>query len=90
MKAFTRKLCLALVTMGLLGVTGCGADNEADGKAASQKLGDAGKPDPNAKVVQGTTPPKTNEGRTALGPQGTQNMFKEKAKPSDVKPSDKK
>jgi len=49
--------------MGLFGVTGCGADNEADGKAAGQKLGDPGKPDPTATPIQGATPPKTNEGR---------------------------
>ena len=44
MKALTRALCLAFVMVGMLGVTGCGPDNEAEGLKASSKLGDPGKP----------------------------------------------
>jgi hypothetical protein len=52
-KAFTRRSCLALATVGILailGVTGCGADNEAEGQKLGKALGDAGKPNPSEKV----------------------------------------
>ncbi len=89
MKAFTRKLCLAFVTMGMLVVTGCGPDNETEGKNASAKLGDAGKANEKAAPIQGAKPPSDNEGRTKIGPTGTMNQFKDKMKPAD-KPADKK
>ena len=42
MKAFTHVLCSAFLTIGLLGVVGCGPDNEAEGTKASKSLGDPG------------------------------------------------
>jgi hypothetical protein len=62
-KAFTRKLCLAFVTMGMLGVTGCGPDNEAEGQKASAKLGDPGKADPKSLPETKIVPPKSNAER---------------------------
>jgi len=84
-KAFTRVLCLAFVVVGMLGVAGCGPDNEAEGQKANAKLGDPGK------MNEGTgktvaPPPKTNEERGARGAQGSINMFDAKGKP---KPSEK-
>ena len=69
MKAFTRALCLATVMMGMLGVIGCGPDNETEGQKASKSLGDSGP----AKEGSGKAivVPKTNEGRAALGAQGS-------------------
>ena len=64
MKAFTLMLCFAFVTMGLLGVTGCGADNESEGAKASKKLGDPGKADL-SEVKPAGDGPKTNSERTA-------------------------
>jgi hypothetical protein len=53
----------------MLGVTGCGPDNEAEGQKASTKLGDPGK------AAEGSTkdftPPSRNEDRAAMGPQGS-------------------
>jgi hypothetical protein len=68
-KAFTRALCLATVMMGMLGVIGCGPDNEAEGKKASAALGDPGP----AKEGTGKTitVPKNNADRANMGPQGS-------------------
>ncbi len=63
MKSFTRRLCLALVTMGMLAVTGCGPDNESAGVDANKKLGDSGKADPNALPKEKIVPPKSNDQR---------------------------
>jgi hypothetical protein len=70
-KAFTRALCLAFAMIGMLGVVGCGPDNEAEGTKASQKLGDPGAPAAGSTKV--VTPPKSNQDRAALGPQGSIN-----------------
>jgi hypothetical protein len=55
-KAFTRGLCLAFVT---LGVTGCGADNETEAEKLSKTMGDPGAPNPKAistDITQGPPP----------------------------------
>jgi hypothetical protein len=52
-KAFTRRSCLAFASvgiLGILGVAGCGPDNEAEGQKLNKSLGDPGKPEPNQKV----------------------------------------
>ncbi len=72
MKAITRRLCLALVTMGMLGVVGCGDENASEGAKAGQKLGDPGKPDPKGLPSQTITQPKTEAERGAMGAQGSQ------------------
>jgi hypothetical protein len=74
-KAFTRRLCLAFVTMGMLAVTGCGPDNESAGVDASKKLGDPGKADPKGLPENKVTPPSDNASRAAQGPQGSINQL---------------
>jgi len=59
-KGFIRAFCLALVTVGMLGVTGCGPDNEAEGQKLGKSLGDPGTPDPKVKK-ETVTPPQTQE-----------------------------
>ena len=81
MKAFIRALCSASVMVGMLGVAGCGPDNESEGQKANAKLGDAGKPTGEASKVQ--APPATSADRAALGPQGTVNSgLNKQAKPA--------
>jgi hypothetical protein len=59
-KAFIRAFCLALVTVGMLGVTGCGPDNETEGQKLGKSLGDPGAPDPSVKA-EAAKPPMTQE-----------------------------
>ncbi len=83
MKAFTRALCLAFAMIGMLGVVGCGPDNEAEGTKASQKLGDPGAPkEGTTKIV---TPPKSNQDRAAMGPQGSITAQSKQAPAADKK-----
>ncbi len=84
MKAFTRALCLAFAMIGMLGVVGCGPDNEAEGTKASKSLGDPGAPkEGTTKIV---TPPKSSQDRAAMGPQGSINaQSKQGAAASDKK-----
>jgi len=71
-KAFTRALCVAFVMMGMLGVMGCGPDNESEGAKASQKLGDPGKPvNEPTEAQKAVTLPRTNAERSKMGPQGS-------------------
>ena len=39
MKVFNRRLFSALVTVGMLGVVGCGPDNEAEGQKLARQAG---------------------------------------------------
>jgi hypothetical protein len=71
-KAFTRGLWLALLTMGMLGAGGCGPDNASEGEAASKKLGEPGTPDPKGLPSQTITPPTSEADRaTQEGPGGS-------------------
>jgi hypothetical protein len=70
-KALTRRLCLALVAMGMLSVVGCGPDNASEGEAASKKLGDPGKPDPKGLPTETISQPKTEAERGKQGPGGS-------------------
>ena len=58
MKAFIRTFCLALVTVGMLGVMGSGPDNETEVQKLGKSLGNPGAPDPKAKV-EDLPPPKS-------------------------------
>ena len=51
MKAFTRGLCAAVVGLGLLGVAGCGPDNEAEGVKLGQAAGNPGAENPNVTKI---------------------------------------
>jgi hypothetical protein len=70
-KAFNRRLFSALVTMGMLGVTGCGADNEAEGEKLAKKEPDPGKPAAGSTPEKPAFQPKTNAERPLQGPTGT-------------------
>ena len=52
MKAFTRGLCAAVVGMGLIGVAGCGPDNESEGEKLGKAAGNPGAENPNATKVE--------------------------------------
>ena len=60
MKSYTRGLAWTLVTLGMLGVTGCGPDNETEGQKAAKAEKDPGPINPDSK---GSMPPqaKTQE-----------------------------
>jgi hypothetical protein len=51
-KMFTRKLGAALMVIGMLGLAGCGPDNETEAQNLGKKLGDPGPANPNAPVVE--------------------------------------
>jgi len=53
-KSFTRGLGLALLSLGMLGVTGCGPDNETEALKAQKAEKDPGPMNPKAVA---TTPP---------------------------------
>jgi hypothetical protein len=62
-KSYTGGLRVALaslVMLGALGMTGCGADNEAEATKA-KPLGDPGPPAANSKVVTPRPPAQTQE-----------------------------
>jgi hypothetical protein len=54
-KFYIRGLCLALMAVSMLGVTGCGTENEAEGEKLSKSMGDPGPPDP-TKAAKISTP----------------------------------
>ncbi len=57
MKAFICGVGVVLISVGLVGTTGCGADNEADAKKAAASIGDPGAPKGEVKSnVPPTTP----------------------------------
>jgi len=43
-KAFTRSVCLGLAIVGMMGVSGCGPDNETEGQKLTKDMGDPGPP----------------------------------------------
>jgi hypothetical protein len=45
-KSFTRGLSVALFSLTLLGLAGCGPDNETEAEKLAKTAGDPGKPDP--------------------------------------------
>jgi hypothetical protein len=51
-KAFTRGLSAVVVSVGLLGVVGCGPENEAEGVKLGKAAGDPGAANPNATKVE--------------------------------------
>ena len=55
MKWFMRGLSAPLLCVGMLGVLGCGPDNETEADRLAKTIGDPGKPDP--KGVPATTQP---------------------------------
>ena len=63
MKAFNKSLFAALVTMGMLGVAGCGAENESEGEKLAKKEADPGKPAAGSIPTKIEAPPRTNAER---------------------------
>jgi len=47
-KFYTRGLALSILSLGLLFMVGCGADNETEGEKLAKTAGDPGAPDPRA------------------------------------------
>ena len=52
MKAFIRALCIASAFMGMLGLAGCGPDNETEGARLAKEAGSPGAENPNATKVE--------------------------------------
>ncbi len=61
MKSYIRGLAGAFVVVGMLGVVGCGADNESDAAKVAGEKQDAGPVNPDAKKVNIPPQPKTQE-----------------------------
>ncbi len=59
MKTFTHGLCLLSVVLilGLMGVAGCGADNETEADKLAKGLGDPGAVNPKAVGAERSAPP---------------------------------
>ncbi len=60
MNSFTRGLSVAVFSLGLLGVTGCGTDNDTEAEKLSKSIGDPGAANPKAKATNQPIP-KTRE-----------------------------
>jgi hypothetical protein len=56
-KSYTRGLALALVTVVMLGESGCGPDNETEVQKLAKTAGDPGAPDPKSKPAAVQAPP---------------------------------
>jgi len=74
-KALTRGLGLGVVTLGMLGVTGCGPDNEAEGQKLAKTAGDPGAPNPKAHA-EDTLPPATTREEAGLRQKANQSFKK--------------
>jgi len=72
--SFTRGLSIALCCVGLLGVTGCGADNETEGEKLANAAGDPGPPNPNSKPVTISPGSGTEDGRAKAMLENQKNM----------------
>jgi phage tail tape-measure protein len=56
--SFTRGLAIVLVSLGLLGVSGCAEDNETEAQKLAKTAGDPGRPsEPKVKAPQSDLPP---------------------------------
>jgi hypothetical protein len=55
-KRYISGLCVALMTVGMLGVAGCGTENEKEGEQLSKSMGDPGAVNA-AKATPVVTPP---------------------------------
>jgi len=51
-KVFIRALCIAFAFIGMLGLTGCGPDNETEGARLAKEAGAPGAENPNATKVE--------------------------------------
>jgi hypothetical protein len=60
----------------MLGLAGCGPDNETEGQKLGTQSGDPGKVNPDAIPKDKVTPPRTNKERESRGPSGTQEQMK--------------
>jgi len=66
--AFYRRLFSAVAVVGLVGVTGCGPDNEGEAKKLEAKAGDPGKPNPDSVRKDVPPIPTSSEERAKRGP----------------------
>ena len=64
MKWFMRGLSASLLFMGILGVLGCGTDNQTEADRLAKTIGDPGKPDP--KGVPATVEPPAKDPARAI------------------------
>lgn len=61
MSLFTRGMAIALLSLGLIGVSGCAEDNETEAQKLAKTAGDPGAPAPaKVKTEGGDLPPPTS------------------------------
>jgi len=58
-KWFMRGLTVPLLCVGMLGVLGCGTDNQTEADKLAKSIGDPGKPDPKGMPAAIEPPPKS-------------------------------
>ena len=69
MNSLTRGLVVILFSLGLLGVSGCSADNETEAQKLSKGMGDPGKGAvTTGKPDEDQPPPKTRQGTSSGKP----------------------
>jgi hypothetical protein len=61
--AFNRRLFSAIAVLGLVGVAGCGGDNDADSKKLGTNAGDPGPANPDSKPAVQVAPPTSQADR---------------------------
>jgi len=79
-RSFTRGLGVALFSLGLLGVIGCGTENEGEAARLAKTAGDPGAPNPKAKADD-LPPPKTQEEQAQRQLDAQNKMYKAGAYP---------
>jgi len=75
-KWFMRGLSAPLLCVGLLGVLGCGPDNDTEADRLAKSIGDPGKPDPKGLPTTSQPPAKTQEEFFKQQQQRQNDMFK--------------
>jgi len=81
-KWFMRGLSAPLLCLGMLGVLGCGADNETEADKLAKTAGDPGKPDPKGVPATIEASPKTQKEAYERQRQKQDEMFKKGANTS--------
>jgi hypothetical protein len=80
-KWFMRGLSVPLLCVGLLGVLGCGPDNETEANRLAKSIGDPGKPDAKGVPTKLQPAPTTQEEFFKRQQQQQNEMFKKGAYP---------
>jgi len=82
MKWFIRGLIAPLLCVGMLGVLGCGPDNETEANRLAKTIGDPGKPDPKGVPTAIEPPPKSQAEQYERQKKKDEEMFKKGGMPA--------